>query len=100
PYTTLFRSMRVELVVLTIPNRLVARHWHCIARKLLKIHFRPVLIMFHRRIWLLIERVSNEKSWALQDYVIPFIGPSPLKLKTSLFAINGLVPTSTKLRTN
>ena len=63
--------MGVKLVVLTIANRLVARHRHRIASKPLKIHFRPVEIVLHRRVRLLVEWHSNVKVRPLQNDVVP-----------------------------
>src|SRR5699024_1218962 len=85
----------VELVIFTIADRLVTRHRHRITRQLLKIHFRPVEVVLHGRIRLLIERHPDMEVRPLQNDIVPRIWFAPSKFETTLLAIDRFIPSST-----
>src|SRR5699024_8773303 len=89
--------MGVELVVLAIANRLVTRHRHRVARKLLKIHLRPVEVVLHRRVRLLVERHAHMEVWALQDDIFPGRWFAPPLFESPVLEVCRLVPPLRKL---
>src|SRR5699024_2746804 len=88
--------MGVKLVVLAIANRFVTRHRHRIARKLLKVHLRPIEVIFHRRVRLLVERHAHVKVRALEDDVVPRGRLAPFEFESSSLSVRLFVPARTE----
>src|SRR5699024_6352412 len=90
--------MGVELIVLTIANRLVARHRHRAAIELFQVNILPEPLAIHCCSPKLVCRCRNMDNGALNDHFIPPARRPPCSLESTLLKVSCLIPPLRKRR--